>query len=57
MCPLYKTVGMMKCIVCFYESARKCISESKGERKITWSLIVNQLDKQFYELSQMKFKV
>ena len=57
MCPLYKTVGMMKAIVTFYETARKSISESKGDRKITWSLVQNQLDKQFYELSQMKFKV
>jgi len=56
MCPLYKTVGMMKCIVTFYEAAKKCISESKGDKKITWALIQNQLEKQFYELTQMKFQ-
>jgi V-type H+-transporting ATPase subunit A len=57
MCPLYKTIGMMKCIVKFYDTARKCISESKGEKKVTWSLFQNQLEKQFYELSKMKYKL
>jgi V-type H+-transporting ATPase subunit A len=56
MCPLYKTTGMMKCIVTFFEAAKKCINESKGDKKITWGLIQNQLEKQFLELSQMKFK-
>ncbi len=55
MCPLCKTIGMMRCIVKFYDTARKCISESKGEKKITWGLVQNQLEKHFYELSQMKY--
>ena len=56
MCPLYKTTGMMKCICTFFDTAKKCINESKGDKKITWGLIQNQLEKQFLELSQMKFK-
>jgi len=54
-CPLYKTVGMMKCIVHFYDTARKCIVESKGEHKITWNLILNQTKSLFNYLPQMKF--
>jgi len=56
MCPLYKTIGMMKCMVKFYDTARKYISESKGEKKVTWSLFQNQLEKQFYELTRMKYQ-
>lgn len=55
-CPLYKTIGMMRSIVKFYDTARKYISESKGEKKVTWGLFQNQLEKQFYELSQMKYQ-
>ena len=50
-------MGMMKCIVTFYEQAKKVIAESKGEKKVTWGLIYTQLDKQFYELTKLKFKV
>ena len=56
-CPLYKTTGMMRGIVTFFENAKKCINESlKSERKISWAIIQNSLEKQFLELSQMKFK-
>lgn len=54
MCPLYKTIGMMKCIVKFYDTARKYISESKGEKKVTWTLFQNQLTKEYKELTRMK---
>lgn len=55
-CPLYKTAGMMRCIVHFYDVARKTIVESKGEHKITWNLIINQTKSLFNYLPQMKFK-
>jgi len=56
-CPLPKTVGMMKCIVKFFESSKRVINESlKSDRKISWAIIQNSLEKQFLELSQMKFK-
>lgn len=32
-CPLYKSSGMMRCIICYYEDARKTILESSGEKK------------------------
>ena len=56
-CPLYKTVGMMKCIVKFFENSKRVINESlKSDRKISWAIINNSIEKQLLELSQMKFK-
>ena len=56
-CPLYKTVGMMRCIVRFFENAKRAINESsRSEKKISWALINTNVEKPFLELSQMKFK-
>lgn len=56
-CPLFKTVGMMRCIVRFYDNSKKAINESqKSERKISWALISTMIEKQYLELSQMKFQ-
>lgn len=56
-CPLYKTVGMMKAIVKFFENSKRAINESqRSERKISWAVINNAIEKQLLELSQMKFK-
>lgn len=54
--PLSKTVGMMKCIVRFFENSKRAILDShKSDRKISFSLIQSSLDKQFTELTRMKF--
>jgi V-type H+-transporting ATPase subunit A len=56
-CPLYKTLGMMKAIVKFFENSKRAINESiKSEKKISWAVINNSIEKQLLELSQMKFK-
>jgi len=45
-CPLHKTLGMMKCIVRFFENAKRVINESmKSEKKISWALINNSIEK------------
>lgn len=56
-CPLHKTIGMMKSIVAFYDLGRKAIIESSGEQKITWAIILNQMQKHIHNLSQMKFEL
>ena len=39
-CPLFKTVGMMRCIVRFYENSKKAINDSqKSDKKISWAII------------------
>jgi len=56
-CPLYKTIGMMKCIVTFYENAQRVIAESLlTEKKISWGVINTRLEDEYLEFSQMKFK-
>jgi hypothetical protein len=48
---------MMKCIVRFFDNAKRVINESlKSERKISWAIINNSIEKQLLELSQMKFR-
>jgi hypothetical protein len=48
---------MMKCIVRFFDNAKRVINESlKSDRKITWALIYASIEKEYLELSQMKFK-
>jgi V-type H+-transporting ATPase subunit A len=54
-CPLYKTIGMMKCIVCFFENSKRAILESQmTEKKISNSVILAYLDFEFQQLVQMK---
>lgn len=56
-CPLHKTIGMMKCIVSFYENSIRVIQESQmSEKKISFAVILTHLEDEFLELSQMKFK-
>jgi len=55
-CPLYKTMGMMKCICRFYDHTKRVISESlKSDKKITWSMVQSSLEPQFLGLSKLKF--
>ena len=48
---------MMKAIVRFFENSKRAINESlKSEKKISWAIISNSIEKQLIELSQMKLK-
>ena len=48
---------MMRCIVRFYENAKKIINDSqKAEKKVSWGIISTQIEKLYLELSQMKFQ-
>jgi hypothetical protein len=43
---------MMKAIVKFFENSKRAINESlKSERKISWAVINNSIEKQLLELS------
>ncbi len=47
----------MKCIVRFFENSKRAIVDSnKSEKKISWAIIANAIEKPLYELTQMKFK-
>merc|ERR1719498_583992 len=57
MCPLAKTIGMMKVIVAFHESSQKAIAESSGEQKITWSVISAAMKDLIKKITDMKFEM
>merc|ERR1711865_177594 len=57
MCPLAKTIGMMKVIVGFHESAQKVMAESTGESKITWNVIALAMKGLIKKITDMKFEM
>jgi len=57
MCPLYKTIGMMRVIAHFYDQSLKTIQESTGEEhKIGWSTIFNAMRETINRITSMKFE-
>jgi V-type H+-transporting ATPase subunit A len=57
MCPLSKTIGMMKVIVHFHDNAQRLISESTGEHKIGWRTINEAMREQIVKITSMKFEM
>merc|ERR1712136_416210 len=57
MCPLAKTIGMMKVIVGFHESAQRAIAESTGEHKVGWNTIYSQMKEIITKITSMKFEL
>merc|ERR1719456_1693972 len=57
MCPLAKTVGMMKVIVFFHDTAQKTISESTGDHKIGWNTINQAMRETIVKVTSMKFEM
>ena len=57
-CPFYKTVGMLRNMVGFYDMARHAVeSTAQSDNKITWGTIRESMGNILYQLSSMKFKV
>merc|ERR1711953_688626 len=57
MCPLAKTIGMMKVIVGFHEAAQKAMAEFSGEHKIGWNAIYNSMRDVIKKITDMKFEL
>jgi len=57
-CPLWKTAGMAKCLVHFYNLCNKVLAEQDKEKdhKVGWDLIRHTMSDEFNELKQLKFK-
>lgn len=56
-CPFYKTVGMLKNMISFYDLARHAVeSTAQSEKKITWAVIRESMGNILYQLTSMKFK-
>jgi V-type H+-transporting ATPase subunit A len=57
-CPFYKTVGMLKNLIGFYEMARHAVeTTAQSDNKVTFAIIKEQMGDLMYKLSNMKFKV
>ncbi|XP_043641211.1 V-type proton ATPase catalytic subunit A isoform X1 [Drosophila teissieri] len=55
-CPFYKTVGMLKNMMAFYDSAILAVQNTAdNEARVTWGLIRTKGAHVLYELSTMKF--
>merc|ERR1712113_728975 len=57
MCPLAKTIGMMKVIVGFHDAAQKTMAEFSGEHKIGWNTINNSMKDIIKRITDMKFEM
>nr|CAB3224631.1 V-type proton ATPase catalytic subunit A-like [Phallusia mammillata] len=56
-CPFYKTVGMIRNMIGFYDMARASVeATAQSDNKVTWSVIRESLGDVMYRLSSMKFK-
>ncbi|CAI5456411.1 unnamed protein product [Caenorhabditis angaria] len=56
-CPFYKTVGMLKNMIAFYDLARHSIeTTAQSDNKVTWAIIKDHMGDLLYQLSSMKFK-
>jgi len=57
MCPLGKTIGMMRVIVGFHTLAQKAIGESSGDSKVTWGVIYSSMKELVVKITAMKFEL
>merc|ERR1712051_233169 len=57
MCPLAKTIGMMKVIVGYHETAQKAMAEFTGDQKVTWSTINAAMKDLIKKITDMKFEL
>lgn len=55
-CPFFKTSGMMRNLVTFYNLAQKAVESSGDEKKVTFGMIKNQMSDLLYQLTCMKFE-
>jgi len=54
-CPLPKSIGMLKCIVTFYDHCQRAIAESPAEKKVTWAYIKTTMGAVMQKVIDAKF--
>merc|ERR1711988_1758104 len=54
-CPFEKSVGMMNCLMKFYEQALRVIENQNEENKMSWNQIREQVSVAFNKLPEMEF--
>ncbi|XP_017487251.1 PREDICTED: V-type proton ATPase catalytic subunit A-like [Rhagoletis zephyria] len=55
-CPFYKSCGMLKNMIGFYDLAKTAVDSAKGDNRITYAMIKEAMGDIMYQLSSMKFK-
>jgi len=55
-CPFYKTAGMMRNIVTFYNLAQKAVESSGDDKKVTFSMIKSRMADLMYAITCQKFE-
>jgi len=56
-CPLSKSIGMLKCIITFYDNCQRAIAESPAEKKVTWAYIKTTMGAVMQKVIDAKFLV
>ena len=54
-CPLVKAVGMLRCIIVFYNACQRAISDSPTDAKITWAHIKAAMGPLIQRIIETKF--
>jgi V-type H+-transporting ATPase subunit A len=54
-CPFEKSVGMMNCLMKFYEQALRVIENQSEDNRMSWNQIKEQVSGVFNKLPEMKF--
>merc|ERR1712032_637100 len=57
MCPLAKTIGMMRVIVGLHETAQKAMAEFSGDQRVTWNTINSFMKDIIKKITDMKFEM
>lgn len=54
-CPIYKAIGMLKCIITLYDCSLRAIKDTVGEKKMTWGVIKTSLRQTIQKVREAKF--
>ena len=54
-CPIYKAIGMLKCIITLYDCSLRAIKDTSGEKRITWGVIKTSLRTTIQKVREAKF--
>lgn len=56
-CPIHKSVGMLKVIIHFYNSALRALKDSSSKEKLNWAAIKTALGPLIQKITDMKFEM
>ena len=54
-CPLAKSIGMLRCIIAFYNNSQRAIADSPADAKVTWATIKTTMAPVLQKVVDSKF--